>query len=483
MAGARDGAAPAGRRGWLRMAAWIVLLPLAIVVVVAAGLMAYVSFDEEITPETRAMMVRAPAGKVDDRNGYVDFLAMGAPEGQDLAAWGRKAAQAFMAQEDPGFARTAEWKASTRSHLRPTRDAAGWCAPEKQDCLALAAAKREALAPTLQAATNAELLRRYRIARGKPEFTDLPVSNLLAEGPAHSMLAQAAAMVRLDIALRTAGGDLEGAVAELELEAAFHRRILDGGRSLAITVVGASLLSRDLLLASELLRGGGEALAPFKARLLALAEAPISTRSVETAMRTEAAASMDFVSRMRDRPEVLAAAMEPLVPSYASGLAVRYMRQGQTMNTLAGLLRLDIAVAGVPATGFAAAAKAALEHRKALFEQPWHAELSNPVGYEIVRLVVPASAMAPQVSRIHDLEGLRRMVHLQARAASDGIADEAGIAALVAAEAAKGVVVPYTGKPFAFDAATRRLSFETPGTSVVVYELKKRNEGRIAITL
>jgi len=120
--------------------------------------------------------------------------------------------------------------------------------------------------------------------------------------------------------------------------------------------------------------------------------------------------------------------------------------------------------------------------RKALFEQPWHPELSNPVGYEIVRLVVPASALAPQVSRIHDPEGLRRMVHLQALAARGGIADEAGIAALVAAEAAKGVVVPFTGKPFGFDAATRRLSFEKPGTSVVVYELKKRSEGRIAIT-
>lgn len=471
--------------GWMRRILWAGVALLGMVLMVVVALVAINLMDEDVAPGTRALMTAPPGGRLDERNGFVDFLGMGAPAGSDAAAWGRKAAAAFAAQVEPGFRRTPEWEAATRSHLQATKEATGWCNPEKTGCLALAREKRAALATELVAPPNAEIMARYRVAREKPEFTDLSVgSDLLAILPPYTHLTHAAALARLDIALKAVDGDLEGAVAELEREAAFHRRQFDGARSLVALMVPVTMHARDLLLASDLLREAGETGAPFRARLLALVAAPVPTAPLERALKTEAAMGLAFASGLRARMRAGSVSdsfgvmgLDRMGPTRVMSF---FVRENDTLNRLGAAYASEMQAASVPAAGFVAARDAVRAQRAALAQLPWHGYLANPVGKVLVASMLPE--LSSYAGRLHDLEALRRMVRLQAMVAERGLKDAGEIQGLIAAEGAAGAD-PSTGQPFALDPATRTISYAPLGSGGYVQEWMKRGGGRAAIRL
>jgi hypothetical protein len=474
------------RRRWVRPALLTLLVPLAILVALVLAIAACNLVDEDLNPATQALMVQPPMGKADDSNGYVAFLGMSGPAGQDPAEWGRKAAQAYAAQGTPGFAKTPEWDNATRTHLMATKEAA-WCIPEKQDCVALAREKRDSLQAVLAQAPHPELLARYRVVREKPVFADVSIgTDPLAMLPAFPRLVEASALTRLDIALKAAAGDVDAAVAELEREIAFHRRMLAEGRTLITVMVGNTLLVRDLLVASELLRAGGTAVAPFRARLQTAAGIPVDMKSMEVAMQNEASMGLSFTkglrAKMRDeRAKEMYGALGINPLSSSSWWFSWLVRENETVNLLAALYASEMASLKVPAASFNEARKAAVDRKNALVEHSWYGAFFNPVGKGIATAMLPS--FQSYVARMHDLEALRRMVHLQATMAERGIAEPAAMAAFVAGEGAKEDANPLTGKPFDFDPGKRRLSFDPVGTGSFMAELKQRFDGRAAIQL
>lgn len=468
----------------LKLALWLIVFA----IVAFAGTVVYNAFDEDLSAEAKALLAAPPMGAIDDKNGYIAFLGMVAPKEQDQMEWGRKAAAAFTAQGQPGFARTPEWKEATKSHVKVSETQKKWCTPEVRDCLAEAKSGNAAIAKTLAEGDNALLLTRYRKVRDSATFADLYMgANLAADMPEYSAFAAGALLSLAENSMQFHAGNLDAVVAELEREVAFHRRMIADGRSTVLS--GGNMLARDLLTISELLRSGGERVAPFRVRLSALTRPQISAVTLRPLFRLTAHEMVTFGHRiraiMRDNggwmlsKDLSSSNTSPLQDWALSLLA----RPNATANLVAATMTAQASIADVQAAQFDHEIGVIRLAQQKLLERPWYAELSNPVGkgFAEVAEIDPGEYAA----RMHDLQALERMVDLQMTLAARGVNEAAAIAAFVAGEGAKSHPDPYTGKAFVFDPEKRLLSFESRVThpkSRWGAELEKRY-GKVGIKL
>ena len=461
----------------VRIPLQIVLGLAGLVAAVVAAAAIYNAFDEDLTPEAKAMLAPPPMGKVEDRNGYVAFLGLVAPKGQDQMEWGRKAAAAFTAQAQPGFTRSAEWEKATRSHIKIPADRNKWCRP---DCLSEAKSDGGAVARRLADPDNAELLARYRKVREAPEFAELYVGERVASFPrSHPALYAGSALSLSEAAGKANAGDPEALVAELEREVAFHRRMVDNGRMLITVMAGQSGLTRDLLVISEMVRfDAGSKLAGYGPRLRALTRPQVSAKALQPGFRFEA---HEGVSWAKDWRQLLRETATPLPDNLqlsSNWTQSLFIRPNETINRVAALMRNEAAIADAATDQFDRQAAAIDAARNELLARPLYAEAFNPVGKSVAELVAN-SRLAPYAARMNDLQALERMVDLQVSIATSGPVAPDAVAAHVAGESAPRD--PYTGKPFAFDPATRLLSFEP--RAKIWGDMKKRYGGKVAIAL
>lgn len=439
-----------------------------IVAVAAAAI--YNAFDEDLSPQAKAQLVPPPMGKIDDGNGYIAFLGLVAPAGQDQMAWGRKAAVALAEQSAPGFTRTADWREATRPHL--TVNARAWCKP---DCLAEAKRDPAIVAARLANGTNSQLLARYRKLRDTADFADLDFGAFnTGASAAYSALAAGASLSLGDAALKANTGDAAAAIGELEREFRFHRRLVSGGRTLATVMNGETLLGRDLLAISQLLRSDAKRFAPFVGSLRELTSAEVSGAGIAAALRWTAHERVSWAQQWKT---LLVLAGLPSANWFTSW----FIEPNATANLVAQVMSAEISLAAASATQFERERAAVRKANDALLERPWYAEASNPVGKSLAELAT--GALGEYVARFHDLRALQRAVDLQLALAERGIGEPAAIAAFVSGEGAKSHVDPYTEKAFAFDPATRLLSFDPRGGSRWNSDLKKRFGGHVAIAL
>lgn len=464
----------------------------AVGVLAVVALLALNAIDEDLSPEATALLAAPTMGKVEDGNGFVAFLGMAAPKDRDQMAWGRKAAAAYMAQAQPGFKRDAAWEEATRQHIyaadpKTKRARKPWCVPEERDCLAEAKRDGEALARLVADEENALLLERYRRTREAAAFADLYIGpNPAASLPGYSMLMAGASLSLGGIGLKVEAGDFDAAVAELEREVSFHRRIIAGARTIIAAMIGNRLLTRDLLTISELLRTDAARIAPYRERLAALTRPQTSAASLKEGIRFEAHTWVTLAHNvrriLRDNggwmlSDSLADNMSPLANWLKSLLAL----PNQTANRVAALSATSVGIADAPAAQFDARAKEirAASAGSAWSAEPWYARLRNPIGKEIFGDVVD---LAPYAARMNDLLALERMVDLQLALAARGIGDPPAIAAHVAGEGAQSHPDPYTGKAFSFDPEKRLLYF-TPRAKGGLRFDRKNGHGKAGIVL
>lgn len=439
-----------------------------VVAVTAAAI--YNAFDEDLGPQAKALLVAPPMGKIDDGNGYIAFLGLVAPPQEDQMDWGRKAAVARKAQADPGFIRTAAWSETTRPHLKV--DSTAWCKP---DCAAEAKRDPATVAARLANRTNAQLLARYRNVRAAPDFSDLNFGALNSGASAsYPALTAGAALALGEGALKAGTGDVGALVAELEQEVKFHRRMVESGRTLPSVMTGETLLARDLLAISELLRSDSKGIAPYLGRLHQMTAPPISDDGIQAAARWLAHENVGWAREWRRLFE--AGGLPPV-----NRVMSLFIQPDATANTIAAVMSAEASLANVPAPRFDHERLAIRQANEVRRERPWYAEARNPVGKSLLELAT--SSVGAYVARFHDLRALARAVDLQVTLAERGIVEPAAIAAFVSGDGAKTHVDPYTERGFAFDSSKRALSYEPRGDSRWARELKKRRTGRVAIEL
>lgn len=449
-------------------------------VVLFGAAIAYYSFDDELSPDAKALLAAPKLGEPIDANGYVAFLGMGAPSGHDQMAWGRKVLAALRAQDADGFKKDATWENTVKPQLGFSKDVP-WCAPEKQSCLAPAREKGEALAKLLE--DNREMLARYRTMRDKPVFDDAYFSPRAdAPLPPYQLILNSHSLALLAEIRQAAAGDLEGAIGELERETAFHGRFAAGVRHVAGKSVAATLIARDALVLSDLIAANKAGISPHGARIEAMARrlnADLGLR--EASFSTEIYFGATLFKELRWgtlHGESTIAPGNALIDR----MGVLFYKPNATVNDLVANHKEQLAILGKGPLGFDQALAKAEEVARQLKSPSWIDVLRNPAG-SILLSVAPLS-YAEYFARAHNVAGLVRLIALQAAVAARGIESPEAIAQFLASEAAKPYADPFTGKLMAWDGASRQLYFQPRGRGAGWIEaLKTRYQGRIAVTL
>lgn len=164
-----------------------------------------------------------------------------------------------------------------------------------------------AIQPTLQwlLITRAPLHSQYRRVRTLPRYgeTGWP-SHPMAELPIDGALVDGAGLALAEIALAALDGRLEDAVAEVEREAVYHRRVLAGSRMLLGRVFAANAIIRDMVMVSDLLEMHGEKLRPYRARLMKVV-APLRREDLDLSSAYELEARMTAQALLQYRDVIL----------------------------------------------------------------------------------------------------------------------------------------------------------------------------------
>jgi hypothetical protein len=440
---------------------------------------AYYSFDDELSPDAKAFLAAPSLGEPTDANGYVAFLGMGAPAGHDPMAWGRKVLAAFRAHDAEGFKRDAAWENTVKPQLGYSKDLP-WCAPEKQSCLALAREKGEALAKLLE--DNREMLARYRTMRDKPVFEEAYFSPRAdAPLPPYLLIPNSQSLALLAVMRQATAGSLDGAIGELEQETAFHGRFAASARHLIGKSVAAVLIARDALVLSDLIAANKAGIAPYGARIEAMARRleadlalrePLLTWEIYVGAKQAAELGRRTPHGSPDAPgNVLIDALGALI-----------YRPNASVNDLVASHKEQLAILGKGPLNFDQALAKAEEAARRLESPGWTDVLHNPVGSLLLSLAPPS--YGEFFARTYNAAGLLRLVALQAALAARGIDSPEAIAQFLASETAKPYADPFTGKPMAWDGSARQLYFQPRGRGAGWIEaLKTRYNGRIAVTL
>jgi len=294
-------------------------------------------------------------------------------------------------------------------------------------------------------------------------------------------------------------GKLAAAIAELEAENAFHRRVAAGSRRLVTKMIALVMLTRDTLFASELALLHGDHIPSLLPRLKAIAR-PLS--GAESGMgkviefeRAQEAILMQ--SREVARNVLHNVYHSPAEDSSAHGvvhalgtighgtlfaLAPYLYRPQQSINRHAAQTALLRPLVTLSAADFVSAAIAAEAESDALAPLNLTNLLVNPVGWFVGADI---RKWTPYIGRVHAAQALHSLVALQIALR------EAGMTRMKAIERAAGGAVfhahpdPFFGKPMRFDPGTRTVGLDIPDHFMSAGELQslRKRYGRVAIEL
>ena len=437
------------------------LIGLFLLVVIPLGVVAVINLrDEPLQPEAAAFMDASPAKVPAERNAFYYVVGFEGPAGDDPHKAGKAWIEALDAAQQQLLARAdASWPPQPRGLAKIE----AYCIPEKSSCIRWLKETTEGR-PAL--ADNAAIVKRYQRVLSYPAYAETTDPRLYTYPlPRYAAFGNGQRFFLLHIAERLERGEVDDALGALRDEIDFDRRMLAGSRTLLHKLVAAAALQRTALFTSDALRTYRQQIGPGAA-MLAQALHPLSAeeRALTPGLRTELLMAASALDPKRWRAED----MGWPIPTT---LLRPFYRHQATVNSIFKVTRTWSDVDNVPAadlgTAFIRAKEAEPEFspRRAIY---------NPVGKFLV------SSNPPQLNasfeRIHDTDALVRLVGLQAEIVAQDVKND-DVAAF-----SKKILDPYTGKPFAWDANTRQLSFE-PHNPTVREQKIGGTANRVAITL
>ena len=449
--------------------------------------------DEELKPETTAAL-KAPSSDLPDvDNGFFLVVGLTAPAGYDGHAHGRRRVAEIATATSMRQIETIDAK-YTRDGLALKGLRGSYCGFSSTPCYEKARQNRAEVRALI--AANRELMQRYEAIDRYRQIEDVISSRaelaMVAITPYSPVLA-AQSLKLAQIAVLFEQGKVAEGLAELERDMARQRRLAEGLTSMIGKMIAATALTNEYLFLSDVLREKRAELRPHAAAVRALA-APLSEaqRAMDGAIRTEfrfVAASLNLI-RHYGYAELTASNYGLLDAVFGTGdldgdspfseldwLAMPLLKENATLNMgrpyyerLAGLAR---------ASGAQVADEYRLLQEQARTEAYGWRIAYNPIGKRLMAMGIDGD-WPEYVRRISDLDGLTRLVGLQAEIALSGLDDE-GIAGFLAA-ADRKFSDPYTGRPMQWDSAARQLWFEPRGAWAARNKFGGR-EGRVAVGL
>jgi hypothetical protein len=416
--------------------------------------------DEELTDLTKKAMVMPPVPPVSPENGYTDWLAL---QGINI---------------DSRLLRS--------------------CRPERDQCLKYAADNPDLVQLS---AGDDEFGALYRTMRRKPQFVDLSDPKSPDDPlPVFENLFQAQRRSLVFAAGMANKGRLESAIAELEAENTFHRRMAAGSRFLITRMIAFNLLHRDALFTSELARTRGERATALLGRLKMivrpLTDAEIDMRKVLEQARAQGISWMQTRRYVRLSDDYYKTVSEVYSINKSrpwwDPLAPYLYRPHQSVNLYAAQTEVLFRVASAPSKDFTLALEAARAQARALAPRGFTSMFINPVGRahpliglgELVDDEKLTPDLTPYIGRAHVTQALNSLVALQIELRATGVSSLPAIGRALDGPLFAAHPEPFTGKPMHFDARTRTIGFYSPVDLLggVLMSLEQRY-GRVAVEL
>ncbi len=419
-------------------------------VVLAAAVVAINWKDEPLLPGAAARLkpegVRAEAAV----NGFYTAIGLGA---DDPLAYGRRRSEVLAARGGTPEGR-AEFAALPEPKVELPK--AATCQPEKEPCfqryLATPADAAAVAAAGRGLAAQYRELREYAALAEPPPNSDLAAPLLVLTNLVHGQR-----VVFAEIAAAVDAGKLRLAVDELAAELALHRRFLAGSQTLVTKLVARRMLQRDLLVLAQLAEARPGAIdAAARARLEpVLAPLTDAERSIERGVWNEFRLAANTYLTLPETGRKFNAEAELLQTDAWVLQQFAYQPQA-TVNRDYAWREAIAAAHRAPPDRLDDALKAV--DAKASHEAAQLAASLAPYNFVGNRLAAVAySDFREYALAMVDVDGLVRLVNAALRVAPSA-ASPAEVPAALAAAGARAAD-PYTGKPLAWDAATRTLSF------------------------
>ena len=423
--------------------------------------------DEDLTTEAR-QFVEDPSPPLptvpEADNAYFAFLGFTSEEGADIHAKGKAIVEAYhkAIRDNPHV----KWEGypepalTGTERLRFNGKSDALCSKDTPSCLAHAVKSEAAIRQLLQ--ENAALVSRYRGLSVYAAYKNPMKMTVSTPLPAFFDLRQTANLVLTDMARMAAQGRADEAFGTLLDDLALWRRLQPGRQGLIDKMVKTAQMSTDLRILSEMISRHG---VPRKREhQLAAVLAPLTDRERDmvTVMRTEVL----MAESMRDRALLLSSAETEgggLARRVGAYLAMPFYQPNATFNRYAQAWLFQMEIARTPSTRFL---EQLTQHERKFQDSFAHVEMHwydwyNPIGKLFFAIGSPGS-FAKFPARMHDLDGLMRLVALQAQIKQRGIPD--GRVEDYLAKAGGQYHDPYTDKPMQWVPATRSLSFEGYGS-------------------
>ena len=444
---------------------------LGLVILAVVALFAVNATDVPLSEEAQALLRQSAPPLPSERNGFIDFLALGAPAEAPTFATGVAQLAVLNKQADGQLLDVA-------------------IDPRARQCRyneILSCISRDPLLKQV-VASHAVLLARYRAMREKPEFVDLqvrtsPEEPLLAYLP----LTSGNRLLLTQAALEFHAGRRARALDELEAEFRFHRTMAAGSRSLIAKMIAFAMLGGDALFAADLARNMPARDRAQWARLQALLHAPTKAElDLSDVLKQENAQIAEWMStrkyvRMSDavyesiksfNPEFKRPWWDPLAPwLYRPHYSVnRYVAQSNLM----------LAVAERPASQFLAAQKEQQARVQELDQPVWKPLVLSPAG---TFSWVFSEGYSDYIGRAHAVAAMFELTALQVDLRAAGITRPADVTRAVAGPRGRAHLNPFTDQPMEFDAEKMTLGFACtlkllPGTLRLIAA-----DGRVALPL
>jgi hypothetical protein len=429
----------------LKAITWVIGGLLAIAVVAIATLFGINATDVPLSEDAKALLRRPAPPQPSPSNGYLDYLALGAPADAPTFATGvaqlaLASAQRLNVEFDPRVRK---------------------CYNEFLSCVAKDPALKEVMA------LHPVFLTRYRAMREKPEFIDLEVLRTSPEEPLHAYwsITSGHRLTLTRAAIEFNAGHHTKALDELEAELRFHRTMATGSRSLIAKMISFAMLDSDALFAAELARHLPAHHRPQWARLKALLR-PLTKAelNVSEALRESQAELAGWMStrrfvRMSDslyesirtfEPNFRRPWWDPIAPwLYRPHYSVnRYVAQSLTM----------MAVAERPASDFLAAQRVQRIRMEELDRPIWKPLVLSPAGTFHWELAGSAD-LSDYIGRMHAVSAVNELATLQIQMRAAGITKPADVKRALAGSLGKAHLNPFTGMPVEFNAAKMTIGF------------------------
>lgn len=423
-----------------RVLKWIAIT-LAVLVVLPLVLLIIINlFDEDLDPRAAAYGEPLAATVPEAENAYFALIALSAPDGADGLAYARAW------QNEVKAAALEKRKEKLPESKRAKRPAV--CDPRQAACLEELRGKSGEIAQQLDA--YKEDLARYDAMLNLKRYEDVIDYPMRVDSsiPPYIGVAAAQSAYLLRSALDLEAGRVEQAVAAIERDLAFQRMLLGSSRTLIGKMIGSANYWRNLQFVSEAVQTRQAEITPFLPRLRKwLAPLNVASLNLGSTMETEfGLVKATFREDLIGTGGALGVPLEGV-------MALLFFKRNASMNSSYRYYSGVGAALASPADRLDSEASAFAAKWNPAPQWNW---IYNPVGKILQGVAAPS--FQEYAWRLHDLDGLLRLLALRMDMLAAGVSADQAQEFIAKSDAA--LHNPYTRKPMNWDAGKKRVYFE-----------------------